>query len=671
MLEVADERLVPVEEIDRAVRGHAHGRGAEIRVARADEILDRVGFEARAVVADPGAKNPLHADDVAVQETALVVLRPGAAGEDGRARGRTRRAFPKLLVGAPRLRVRKVELGAQRGRKEVLVVRAVGDDVGAPVVEDFAVRIGEAIGDVALEPPGARLPAIDGAVHIAHRPPRGLDLRAVKDAVAQVDRAAGFQGHRVGLVMGIRGVEAVEHALHELAFAVAIRVARKPQLRRLHDDHAVFGKLKAGRAIEVVEESRALGRLAVRAEVEDEELVAVFAPRRALGVILPRGHPKPALRVPGHLHRTHEFGELHLARHQLHFHASRHAHQPDRLLGADVAVAAVGIRPGLVGFDLRDRRRVRVVDLHVAALGQRPHALLAGLGHVIAHRHFREEHGAVVDLPVAGLVADGRASAVDVVLIDRAVVAVPHRVFHPHRVAQLREHGVRGRRIGGEKRLVDHGRECLVARDGEVDAVMRERGLRALVELLRGGEEIDELHAVRLRDFRHRGRVKLEVCVVRHGVGVIRVRRFLLRDGREEHHARRTLAVELLRREILEIFVEVSLELVQARRAVERLIKTPERQHHVGLHLGQPFLRRRRPVRAHVRGDLIGSETEVADRDVIHRSSPVDERLQRAVVLHPVGERVADDGDARVLAEFELRRSSGVQGGGAGESESE
>ena len=79
----------------------------------------------------------------------------------------------------------------------------VDDQVVAPAVEGAAVRVGEPVGDVAVEFPRERLVAEDGSVDIAHGAFDSLDLRAVENSVTEQQRAARLVDHRVRLVVGV------------------------------------------------------------------------------------------------------------------------------------------------------------------------------------------------------------------------------------------------------------------------------------------------------------------------------------------------------------------------------------------------------------------------------------------------------------------------------------
>ena len=215
----------------------------------------------------------------------------------------------------------RIQPATERRAEVIRVACRIRDDVVAPTVEDAPVRIGEAVADVDFELPRARLEAIDRRVAVAHRAGRRLHLRAMEDAVAQINCAAGIMANRVGRVMRIRAVHAHQHALLPIRLAIAIRVAQEPQVRRLHQQQPILVKLEARRAIQVIDERRHLVRLAVAIRVlEDQNLVTHLARRRAFGIIPPRADPQPALRVPHHLHRVDQIRELLLIREEVHLH---------------------------------------------------------------------------------------------------------------------------------------------------------------------------------------------------------------------------------------------------------------------------------------------------------------------------------------------------------------
>ena len=183
------------------------------------------------------------------------------AGQNARARTRTGRTSPKLLHS--RVLFRSVNKSAEGGSEETFVPGCIGDDVVTPIVKDTTMRIGEAVGGVALELAGERLEAVNAAVVVAHRAGRGLNLCAMEHAVTQIRCSARLEHHGVGGVMRISGVHAHQHAFFPVSLAVAVGVTHEPQVWRLHDQHAVFVKLETSRAVQIIEEGRDLVGLAV------------------------------------------------------------------------------------------------------------------------------------------------------------------------------------------------------------------------------------------------------------------------------------------------------------------------------------------------------------------------------------------------------------------------
>ncbi len=142
--------VAPVDEVERAVGADVDAGRAEVGVAGGDQVCPSVvPCQARAFFGHLHAIDALEADHVAVEEVAPEFLGKRPAGDDAGAgagaRGRSQNSLHPVVLR------RVVDMPAE-GRAEVGVVAGgVGDDVVAPVVEDPAVRIGKAIGGVALE----------------------------------------------------------------------------------------------------------------------------------------------------------------------------------------------------------------------------------------------------------------------------------------------------------------------------------------------------------------------------------------------------------------------------------------------------------------------------------------------------------------------------------------
>src|SRR5437660_986530 len=94
---------------------------------------------------------------------------------------------------------------ATESRSEIGVVTGgISDQISAPVVENAAVGVGEAVGNVSFEFAAAGFKTINGRIYIAHWwPPGRLDLGPMENSIAQVNSAARIQAERIRGVMGI------------------------------------------------------------------------------------------------------------------------------------------------------------------------------------------------------------------------------------------------------------------------------------------------------------------------------------------------------------------------------------------------------------------------------------------------------------------------------------
>jgi hypothetical protein len=74
------------------------------------------------------------------------------------------------------------------------------------------------------------------------------------------------------------------------------------------------------------------------------------------------------------------------------------------------------------------------------------------------------------------------------------------------------------------------------------------------------------------------------------------------------------------------------------------------------------FLGRAEARRAHPHRQRVARKAEVAHDQLVRRKPRVQSRLQPAVVLHPFGQRVADDRDAVAGLQLELEGGQKDQG---------
>ena len=234
---------------------------AEVRVGGGEDRLDLGAGEAGALVLELVLQDALEADDVGAPAGCPGSPRGSAGWTGSRCRGRAASAAGRPAAGAACF-CGKVEVAGEQRAVIRVGAGAVDDDVLAPAVEDVAVRVGEAVGDVDVELLGARLVAEDAGVGVAHRRAVGrLDLRVMERAFLEVERAARVEDEAVGRVVRVGRVEAVEHADAEVGLAVAVGVLEEHQVGRLGDEDAAVVELEAGRAVQVVGEDGHLSAL--------------------------------------------------------------------------------------------------------------------------------------------------------------------------------------------------------------------------------------------------------------------------------------------------------------------------------------------------------------------------------------------------------------------------
>ena len=661
-LEVTDQGIVPVDHVDRAIGPDVGVDGAEIFLRRRHEVGLTDALDPGAVGLERDAKNALKANHVGVKIIAPILLGEMRARNDRAAGGGARRTFPNLFQ--PRVFLRVIEATAEGRAKVGGIAGGVGDDIVAPAVEGAAVRIGEAVSGVGLEFPGARLKTKKRAVDVAHGPEGGLNLRAVEDAVAEQNRAAGLVDERVGGVMGVGGVEAHEDFFAGVGLAVAVGVADEPEIRRLHDEQAVLVELKAGRAIQVVEVVGEFVGFAVTVGVfEDDDAVTELGGGGAARVVGPDGDPEAALGVPGHLHGFGEFGEFALAGEQVHLHSGGEFHLRHGLLRGEELVGPVGVGAGLVGAERSDQRKREHLGRGGFALGGSPEDAVAvgrdgvALFHLLLHDLIIGDFGLILD----GFVGDLRPVTVDIVAIDRAVAGMPLGVFLVHGFLEPGEIAD-GRRFA-KKGFKNHGGKSGVAGLVEVNAVDRERpaGLGGLGEqFLRRGVEIDEGHTGAIAgDLGHRGGVEREVAVVRRRDFEIFVGMGFVGDRREQHDLRRAAGAVIFGAGVAEERIEIRLEFREAGGTGEGFVETEEGKNHIGADAGEPLVGGAKVFGTGAGGQFVAGDGEIAHDEFVLRILRVNERLERAEMLHAIGERVADEGDLGAGIEGERRVERG------------
>ena len=110
--------------------------------------------------------------------------------------------------------LRKIDVAGEQGRVIGIRAGAVDDDVLPPVVEDVAVRIGEAVGNIDVELLRPRLVAKHAGVGQPQRRAVGrFDLRVVERAFLEIERPARIERKTVGRVVRVGRVEAAQDPL--------------------------------------------------------------------------------------------------------------------------------------------------------------------------------------------------------------------------------------------------------------------------------------------------------------------------------------------------------------------------------------------------------------------------------------------------------------------------
>ena len=674
VLHVPDDRVVPVGEVEGSVGTDLGIHRPEVLVGRAQNRLDLGDLQAGAIFTDLVVQQPSEPDRVERDEIALHRLGKVPAREQLRAADRPRPDVARLrrLLGLHR---GEVLLGRERWPVVRLTAGRIEHDVPAPLVEDVAMRVREIEGHVGLEFPGSRLEPVDAAVVLARdRSPRRLDRCAVKDAFLKIQRAARIEGEAVDRVMGVGRVEAVQHELLGVVLVVSVRILQEDEVWLLCDEHSAIPELEAGRILEIAREDRALVGLAIAIGVlEDEQLVVHRRLRLPVGIVFPGRHPQPSLGVERHLNRLHQLGKLFLGREELDLEPLADRHRLDGL------VAVLERRHARhVGLGIDERQRVRVVDGQVAAAGDCPDALVAVADHLVQDRQLALQHvvvagqdvvfgdaGHLLRVDVSWVPAnegEERAVAVGRIAVGHAVTLKPEPIFVDDRLAQFRQQGLLVLRRVAEERPIDHLRDLTIAFRVEVDALDRQRSLVLGVEPGARRVEIDEGDVSGARGVGHRLGIERQTLVVLLAVWQVGIAEVFVRQRREQHDTRGRLAVVFLRERVRDPGSQLLFEGVETSLPGERLVVSEEGKDDVGLGVGagepvvfvaadrlgqpaQPFVGRAEVLRARTRGDFVAAESQIAHDELMLREPRLKHCLEPAVVLHPFGQRVADEAD--------------------------
>ena len=382
VLHVADERVVPVREVERTIGGELHRDRAEITVLGLQEVLAEGQLEARALLRNRVLLGAEEADRVVDQDIALDVVGEVAAAHELEAGGRADHLGLGHEVGRERGELAEGHAERGRGHPAQVGVGSVREEILTVGVEGDAPRIGDAHAGGALELTALRGVAEEAAVRAAFDAVGGLHVAMEERTLGQVEGARGIGPEGADRVVRVVVVEAGQHDLGAVGLPVAVRVAQEDQVAALRHVDALGGELEGKRQVQAAGEDGLLVGLPVAVRVlEDQDLVVGLgvagAPLRVAG----HGRdPEPAAVVEGQTDRIGEIGELLLGGEELDLVAGGHGEGLQGLVTRQVVGRTVlGVAGGIVGLHRRQRGRLGVGggDVELRALGGGPDGAVA------------------------------------------------------------------------------------------------------------------------------------------------------------------------------------------------------------------------------------------------------------------------------------------------------
>ena len=133
-----------------------------------------------------------------------------------------------------------------------------------------------------------------------------------------------------------------------------------------------------------------------------------------------------------------------------------------------------------------------------------------------------------------------------------------------------------------------------------------------------------------------------------------------IRDGADEHDARRGLAVVGFAQRVDDPGVEFGLEIVHLARAVEGFVVAERGEDDVDFLARQVLRHGGEVVRTRLQIHLVRRPGEVSDHELVIGMRELDQRLDVAKLLRTIQQRVADEGNARAF--FQLQRQRRFHG---------
>ncbi len=145
--------------------------------------------------------------------------------------------------------------------------------------------------------------------------------------------------------------------------------------------------------------------------------------------------------------------------------------------------------------------------------------------------------------------------------------------------------------------------------------------------------------------------------------GRLRIVQIFVGDGGKENEARRARAVVFFVSRAFDEVAQIFLESGQTGFARERFVVTEKCENHIGFRLGEPLIGSAEVRGAQARFELVGREAEIAQDQIVSRKPANQVGIEPAVVLHAIGQRVADDADVVVGFDFECLAGSAAGAG--------
>ena len=227
VLHVANEGIVPVDEIERSVGCEFHVDGSKVGIGSVNEILSEGAFESRAIVAESVLFGAEKSDGVIDENIALDLVGEVAAGDDFESGSGADFYFQEVgWIG------REVAIAYADGTGEHpahIGVGGVGEEVLSPFIEGDAPGIWNGKSNAAFEVSAGGIVAKEASVRAADGAVGRFDITVKEGAFAHVDRAGWVGAESGNGVVGVVVVEAAEDDFGFVGAVIAVGVAEVDQ----------------------------------------------------------------------------------------------------------------------------------------------------------------------------------------------------------------------------------------------------------------------------------------------------------------------------------------------------------------------------------------------------------------------------------------------------------